>query len=138
MNSNKKRMKYLLFTALIYLLISCTNQKLKDKNVFNKEVMGDVTEVASLGKFKKIEYKFIEPSEKEKGKIEITLSNGVMSDVNYNELELAIKTSKAFLNKFEDTDQYDYIVVRMTGSVKGEKDSLLKEKTYTFLTSKLR
>ena len=127
-------MKQLIYSTIFLIFLSCNNEKLKNKNPLNKDVMAAVTQVATIGQLEKIEYHFIKSQESGKSKIELKLYNSHLATDTKKERTIAEKTAKAFLNKFEDSKNYDSVLTRLIVTEKGNFELIRKQTDYNFST----
>lgn len=130
-------MKLYTYSALFLIILSCNTDKLKDKTVLNSDVMTAVTQVAAIGQFEKIEYKFVESQGSSKSKIELKLYNSHLSFDTKEERTIAEKTAKEFMNKFKDSKNYDSVFARIIVTEKGNFELIHKQSDYSFSTKDL-
>lgn len=118
-------------------MFSCNSESIKDKIGLSKDGLKRATDVASIGLFEKMEYKFFDADSKTKSYIQLDLYNSHLSAEKFDSREVAIKTSKEFIKKFSDSKKYDSLCVKMIQTKKGNLKSVEKIDEYYFLTSDL-
>ncbi len=127
-------MKYFIYSIFIGITFSCNSESIENKLGLSKDGLKRATDVASIGLFEKLEYKFFDADSNNKGYIQLHLYNTHLSKDKFDSKEVAIKTSKEFLKKFTDSKKYDSLFVKIIQTEKGNLKSVKQIDEYGFLT----
>lgn len=122
----------ILFIICSLLVISCSNDKLQRNSIFNKQVMDVATEVAGIGLFEKLHYKFVgDPDATPNNFIELSLYNSHLADATQMQ-HIAQKSAKQFVQKMADGKSYHSITVKIIRTPARDFSKILHEQNYTF------
>jgi|GEM_PF-2709939 hypothetical protein len=127
-------MKYFIYSIFIGITFSCNSESIENKLGLSKDGLKRATDVASIGLFEKLEYKFFDADSNNKSYIQLHLYNTHLSKDKFDSKEVAIKTSKEFLKKFTDSKKYDSLFVKIIQTEKGNLKSVKQIDEYRFLT----
>ncbi len=128
-------MKYFIYSICIGFMFSCNSESITDKIGLSKEGIKRATDVAAVGLFEKIEYKFFDAGSNNKSFIELKLYNSHLSKDKFDSREVAIKSSKEFIKKFSDSEKYDSFCIKIIQTKKGDLQSVKQIDEYGFLTT---
>lgn len=130
-------MKSLAFLIIIAWLSSCNSGQLNGNNLLHSDVMKSMTELATIGQFEKMEYKFVEAEKNLGSSIQLTLYNSHLATDSTDEKEIALETAKEFLHKFKNSKKYDSVLVTILVTEKGKLETIRSKNEYRFATSGL-
>lgn len=133
---NKKcRIRNLTERVLASFLIFLSQQLLPD-NIVNKtktEVMISLNDVAQVGRFKKVSYKFVREDQENLNRIELKLYDSQLEN-SVNEEDLAKSSAAQFIRRFSPVDDYNIIDVWLIN--RGNR-SVIHDGIFTFSVKEL-